>query len=495
MVTDELRQQAAAGDLAAQYQLALRLYKDSGEDNNPRQGFLWMRVAAESGYLRAQKALGLLYTSAQYAPYPDENPEEAIRMYRMAAEQGDPEAQYWLGRCYLTGYGTPVQEEEGKRWISAARSRGYEEDPDLVRNEGHYAREQAEAPRREWEFSKEERRENEPDEVRAPEYGAIEPETVERGKSPAIGEAEPMARAPRFSRDYITTGLLFAVLGVLGGLLLAGVLVLLVAVFGGFAHPWVVFLVFGLIGAGVGFYAGYRYGYQRAVDRIYFRNTAFYTQVQKDFEELDRVQQSLYEICVRLQKEFQPFCYRSARLPRSPFSSYRGYMVPYMIMPGRRGMTVIDLLLVTEKAIYVINQSGLSGTVSGNGEDEEWKVQSMTGRVRFLTNPLLVNESCIQSLQDALRALCPGFWLHDIPIYSVVVFGSHTSIDKVENVPHDENKYILSGSGEKVRSFVEMQESKHSLRTREMTEVMKAVEHLLKQYPEYKHQAGKQHAL
>ena len=54
MVTDELRQHAAAGDLAAQYQLALRLYKDSGEDNNPRQGFLWMRVAAESGYLRAQ---------------------------------------------------------------------------------------------------------------------------------------------------------------------------------------------------------------------------------------------------------------------------------------------------------------------------------------------------------------------------------------------------------------------------------------------------------
>ena len=97
MAADELRQRAEAGDANAQYLLALKYYKGSGEVKDPRQGYLWIKVAAEGGCLKAQKALGLLYTSAQHAPYPDENPEEAIRMYQMAALQDDADAQYWLG--------------------------------------------------------------------------------------------------------------------------------------------------------------------------------------------------------------------------------------------------------------------------------------------------------------------------------------------------------------------------------------------------------------
>ena len=143
-----------------------------------------------------------------------------------------------------------------------------------------------------------------------------------------------------------------------------------------------------VIGAGIGFYHGYDVAYQRAGDRLYFRRTPFYLQHQKDYEELDRAVQNQYEIYVTLQKEFQPFCYRSPRLPKSPFSNYR-QMIPSMILPGRHGMAVMDLMLVTEKAIYVMNVSGITGKVSGQAEDEEWRVQSYTGRVRYLGNPLL----------------------------------------------------------------------------------------------------------
>ena len=169
------------------------------------------------------------------------------------------------------------------------------------------------------------------------------------------------------------------------------------------------------------------------------------TQKKEKKIDLDRAVQNQYEIYVTLQKEFQPFCYRSPRLPKSPFSNFRGYMIPSMILPGRRGLAVMDLMLVTEKAIYVMNVSGITGHVSGMAEDEEWRLQSYTGRVRYLGNPLLKNEEDIQALRDALRALCPGFWLHDIPIYSVAVFGAHTDIEGIEEVDREANRFVLAG--------------------------------------------------
>ena len=140
----------------------------------------------------------------------------------------------------------------------------------------------------------------------------------------------------------------------------------------------------------------------------------------------------------------------------------------------------------------MINVSGITGNISGRADDEEWKVQGYTGRVRYMANPLLKNEADIQSLQDALRALCPGFWLHDIPIYSVVVFGGHTNVDKIEGIAKEDNAHVLVGGGEKVRGFMEMQESRHVLRTGEMVQVMKAIEHLLRQYPENKRIADRE---
>ncbi|MBQ6239319.1 MAG: SEL1-like repeat protein [Firmicutes bacterium] len=494
MISNDLKKRAEAGDLDSQYQLSLRYYKGTGEDRDPRQGLLWMKVAAESGSLKAQKALGLLYASAQYAPYPDENPPEAVRMYTMAAEQGDAEAQYWLGTCYMTGYGVQASEEDGKRWISAARSNGYEVAPEDLPVFADNKKEEG-GNRYEWEFSKENSgsgsaAESRP-EPKPVEYGTLEPDTDDKKRSPAIGEAEPMTRIPRFSKDYLKTGVIFGLVGIVAGIVAALLVMLFQILFaGGPEHTILWFLILGIIGFAAGFYYGYRLGYQRAGDKAYFRSSPFYYQIHKDYEDLSRIGTNLYEIYARLQREFTPFSYLSPQLARSPFGSTRGYMIPSMILPGRKGMECIDLLLVSEKGIYVMNASGVTGTVSGSGEDEEWRTQSVTGRVRFFANQIFNNETAIQALQDALRALCPGFWLHDIPIYSVVIFGPHTNVEKLTHIPRWENKFVIAGTGENVRSFVEMQESRHSLRTKEMTEVMKAVEHLLRDYPENRHQAG-----
>ena len=40
-------------------------------------------------------------------------------------------------------------------------------------------------------------------------------------------------------------------------------------------------------------------------------------------------------------------------------------------------MAVMDLMLVTEKAIYVMNVSGITEKSADGAEDEEWRVQSI----------------------------------------------------------------------------------------------------------------------
>ncbi len=66
---------------------------------------------------------------------------------------------------------------------------------------------------------------------------------------------------------------------------------------------------------------------------------------------------------------------------------------------------------------------------------------------------------------------------------------TYTDIGGVEGVDREAHGFALAGIGKKVRGVVEVQESRHVLRTKEMTQVMKAMEHLLKQYPENKQQA------
>ena len=141
----------------------------------------------------------------------------------MAADQGDAQAQYWLGRCYLTGYGTEVSEEEGKRWISAARAKGYDEDPDEF-----VSRTEEGEPRGAWEFSKEDAAAD-----GLPQYGAPEPEPDDRPRSSVIGEVQPYQPAPRFDPEYLKTGLIFAAVGIVAGLVLSGIAALILALLSG----------------------------------------------------------------------------------------------------------------------------------------------------------------------------------------------------------------------------------------------------------------------
>ena len=81
-----------------------------------------MRVAAESGHVKAQFTLGYLYLQGINV-VPDK--PEGIRWLKRAAAQSDGMAQFILGDIYRVGDGVPVDDAEALRWyrLSAAAPR------------------------------------------------------------------------------------------------------------------------------------------------------------------------------------------------------------------------------------------------------------------------------------------------------------------------------------------------------------------------------------
>lgn len=470
-VMEDLLQQSREGNVAAQYSLALKYYQ-KGEQYDPQKGLFWMRKSASAGHLKAQKALGLLFSSNQHAPYPEEDPQEAFRMYQLAAQQDDGQAQFWLGQCYRLGYGTEASEEEAKRWIGEARVNGYEEGQEepLAAQPERYSGN--------WEFSKK-------DERRSGAFELEEPEEEKR-RSPAIREADEEEENVEDRLVFVKTGLIFAGLGALAGAALAAILVLLLSILsGGSTLTGPIFLGLIILGLCGGFYYGYSAARQKAVDRKYFRGSPFYHHYGKDYELLRRSEQNAYEIYVRLSKIFTPVSYREPFPHRTLFGSDRGYMIPHMLFPGRGRMTEVDLLVLSEKAIYVITTSGVTGTVSGDAGEQEWCCVSRSGRTRYMANPLQENSLRIQTMKDALRRLMDGGqWIQEIPIYSIVCFDPKTIVGEITGLDSMSNAYVMACGGEKMRSFIEGQESRLTLFNREMRQVIKAVRTVLARYPE-----------
>ena len=56
------REAAKLGSLAAQYQLALKLFNFEGEPINTDEARHWLTSAAEGGFTKARLAIGLLYS-------------------------------------------------------------------------------------------------------------------------------------------------------------------------------------------------------------------------------------------------------------------------------------------------------------------------------------------------------------------------------------------------------------------------------------------------
>lgn len=125
-----LKDLAEKDDAKAQYRLgemhAEDMYGEDSEDSeavqNRSEALRWFRRAAEQGFVKAQRNMGLFYQEGFGV---DQNDGEAVRWFRKAAEQGDADSQYDLGVAYKVGYGVKQDEREALKWFRRAAEQDF----------------------------------------------------------------------------------------------------------------------------------------------------------------------------------------------------------------------------------------------------------------------------------------------------------------------------------------------------------------------------------
>jgi hypothetical protein len=117
-----LLERAFDGDVAAQTSLAEAYYggKVFARKNLPR-AHLWYTIAANSGGVKAQLALAVMYEEGQ-GVRPDA--AEARFWYRKAAEGGEADAMYRVGVDSYSTNATPQQKSEANTWFRRAKKAG-----------------------------------------------------------------------------------------------------------------------------------------------------------------------------------------------------------------------------------------------------------------------------------------------------------------------------------------------------------------------------------
>jgi len=109
---------AERGDVLAQYNLAVLLATDAGDQADLEQAQHWFEAAAQQTHLGAQLALADM--SAEQDDW-----QSAQHWYEAAAKAGAVRAQFALGKILERGLGTAPDPQQAIRWYQAAADQGH----------------------------------------------------------------------------------------------------------------------------------------------------------------------------------------------------------------------------------------------------------------------------------------------------------------------------------------------------------------------------------
>ena len=113
-------QKAANQELAvAQWMLGRVHIEGIAGKKDESKGVVWLKKAAEQGYVNAQIYLANYYGHKNDVP-------NLVFWIKKAAAQENAEAQFVLGLFYLSGTGVPKDEHQAVEWIRKAAEQGYD---------------------------------------------------------------------------------------------------------------------------------------------------------------------------------------------------------------------------------------------------------------------------------------------------------------------------------------------------------------------------------
>lgn len=102
VAVERIRESALAGDIEAQYSLALEYSTGKRVPQDDVEAIKWFRAASAKGHTEAMYALGAMYGAGQGVKT---DYVETARWHKSAAEKGNVDAQFSLGMLYGTGTG------------------------------------------------------------------------------------------------------------------------------------------------------------------------------------------------------------------------------------------------------------------------------------------------------------------------------------------------------------------------------------------------------
>ena len=494
-ISYQVVEQAQDGNASMQYQLANYLYMgDENKEPNEEQGFRWMEAAAENGFVKAQKVLGLLYTNGQHAPWPAQDLGQAVYWYERAARAGDAEAMYWMYRCYDQGVGVPHDAGAARYWLQQAVNHGFETvDAEKLEQEPEQPQTKPEETFRE--TSQEKKPWEQYDLNEAPSERPSRKHTrsgrTHRGlreKSLDVAQ-DGILFIPRYDMAYVKSAMADSIIALSASVILFCILALIIhtANKGFFASGRrVVFLMIAvLITLAVTiffFRRSYLRAYRDTRQSAWFRNTPFYKQFGTDIDRMPPGLSMQYEYYEALEKSYHPLAYDEV-IPREAFRDLRGLMYMGLYFGERGACAVPDFVLVTEKGVYIVQCLKVSGRLSGDIRDEGWQLETESGRTYMIPNAVRQNEQRLRIIEQDLTNFCPWAVAAALSFHSIVVIGPDVATRSLTGSWRSENSHLLQVSPEELRSQIEVLESRSTLHEEEAKEVAKALEQIAREYP------------
>ena len=121
---------AANGHTAGAYNLGCCYDSGTGVEQNYRHAVKWYRMAAKAGHAGAQSNLGWCYENSAGVKRGDLN--KARRLYEASARQGHPQGQFNLANCWLRGLGGAQNTSEAVSWFAQSAAAGCAEAEELL---------------------------------------------------------------------------------------------------------------------------------------------------------------------------------------------------------------------------------------------------------------------------------------------------------------------------------------------------------------------------
>lgn len=492
-ISYQVVEQAQEGNANMQYQLANYLYVgDEQKAPNKEQGFLWMQAAAENGSVKAQKVLGLLYTNGQYSPWPAQDLEKGVYWYERAARAGDAEAMYWLYCCYNKGVGVVYDRDAAGYWLDQAVRHGYDAGDELQTAEPAEPVVRKEEPKPWEQYDLEE----EPS--ARPSRGKGRARDVSLREKSLDMAQDGVLFVPKHDMEYVksaaTSGIVALSIGIIACCIIALLINAINKEFFASSRKGMFLLVSALISLGLGAFAfrrSYLAAYDEARQNAWFRQTAFFRQYRVDYDKLSNTAMLQYDYYSALEKSFHPLAYGDV-IPRDAFREFRGYMFMGLFFGERGESAVPDFVIVTEKAVYVVQCLKIAGRLLGDIHDEAWEHVTPTGRHRMIPNPVFQNEQRLRIIEKDLGRFCPWAVTHAMTLHSMVVAGEDADISAITGEKRREPSHLLKASPEELRSSIEVIESKHTLHEEEAMELTKALEQIAQEYEERSRTFGKE---